>query len=210
LMFEQLSPLSMSPRSETFQPTFSPLTGTPTYNSPLSTIQPLTTPEYDMEMPGIPTIQLSPAENYSLEVLGRAGRGYNPRINYEALDMDATAPGFDGHIESLTQRNTNFRTVLFTSDRQQLVAMSLKEGEDIGMETHASVDQFFRIETGYGVVIMNGKKQRFDEGSGFIVPAGVRHNVIAETPVKLYTIYSPPNHPFYAIDVTKQDALNRE
>lgn len=104
---------------------------------------------------------------------------------------------FIGNIESLTLKNNNFRKVLFTAKNCQLVLMSLKKTEDIGMEVHKNVDQFFRLEQGTGVVIMDGKKYKIKDGSAFIVPAGTKHNIINTSktnPMKLYTIYSLPQH----------------
>ncbi len=118
--------------------------------------------------------------------------------------------GYVGNIEDLTEKNTNFRHVFFTSTRQQLVVMSLNPNEDIGEEVHEAVDQFFRIESGEGKVVMNGEESVLVAGSAIIVPAGTKHNVIntsATVPMKLYTVYSPPNHPNGKIHVTKADAL---
>ena len=118
--------------------------------------------------------------------------------------------GYVDNIEKITEENANFRQVLYTGKYSQLVVMSLQAGEDIGMEVHPTVDQFFRIEEGEGKVIMNGEEAAFGPGSAIVVPAGTQHNVIAETPVKLYTIYSPPNHPAGTIHVTKAQAMAAE
>lgn len=121
--------------------------------------------------------------------------------------------GYVGPIEQLTETNTNFRQVLFTGKYCQLVVMSLLPSEEIGLETHATVDQFFRIENGEGKVIMNGEETAFKTGDAIIVPAGTAHNVInisAEKPLKLYTIYSPPNHPDGKIHKTKAEAMADE
>ena len=118
--------------------------------------------------------------------------------------------GYVDNIEKITEGNTNFRQVLFTGVHTQLVVMSLLAGEDIGMEVHDTVDQFFRIEEGEGKVIMNGEETAFGPGSGIIVPAGTQHNVVATTPVKLYTLYSPPNHPEGTVHVTKAEAMAAE
>lgn len=104
---------------------------------------------------------------------------------------------FIGNIEKITLKNTNFRKVLSTSKHSQLVVMSLKCGEDIGVEIHKNVDQFFRIEKGNGYVIANGKKHKISDGYSFIIPAGTEHNIVnvdKKNPLKLYTIYSPPQH----------------
>jgi mannose-6-phosphate isomerase-like protein (cupin superfamily) len=121
--------------------------------------------------------------------------------------------GFVDNIEKKTETNTNFRQVLFTGKYCQLVVMNLKPGEEIGMEVHPNVDQFFRFEEGEGKVIISGEEHLVSDGSGVIVPAGSQHNVIntsATEPLKLYTIYSPLNHPEGTIHPTKADALKAE
>jgi len=119
-------------------------------------------------------------------------------------------PGYVENIEKITEGNAYFRRVLFTAKSCQLVAMSLKAGEDIGMEVHPAVDQFFRIESGEGKVIMDGQTSKFGPGTAIIVPAGTEHNVVAKTAVKLYTIYSPPNHPPDRVQKTKAQAMAEE
>jgi len=118
--------------------------------------------------------------------------------------------GYVDAIEKITEKNKNFRTVLFTCKYCQLVVMSLLPGEEIGMEVHPTVDQFFRIEKGKGKVVMNGEEAAFGPGFAIIVPAGTQHNVIATTAVKLYTIYSPPNHPANRVQKTKAEAVAEE
>lgn len=121
--------------------------------------------------------------------------------------------GFVGNIEEKTLVNTYFRQVLYTGVHAQLVVMSLALGEEIGLETHPNVDQFFRFESGEGKVIINGEESLVKNGSAVIVPAGAQHNVIniSQTEaLKLYTIYSPPNHPDGTIHKTKQEALAAE
>jgi len=114
--------------------------------------------------------------------------------------------GYVTNIERETVRNNNFRKVLFTGPHHQLVVMSLNPGEDIGSEVH-DVDQFFRIEKGHGVVKLNRKSTRVREESGFVVPAGTRHNVTntGRDKMKLYTIYSSPQHPDGAVQRKKSD-----
>lgn len=117
--------------------------------------------------------------------------------------------GFVKNIEELTLANTYFRQVIYTSQHAQLVVMSLKPGEDIGLETHAIVDQFLRIEKGEGKVILNGEEHLVSDGDAFMVPAGVAHNLInmsQENPLKLYTIYSPAHHKDGTVHKTKVDA----
>lgn len=120
--------------------------------------------------------------------------------------------GYVGHIEKLTEDNSYFRQVIFTSGKQQLVVMCLQKGEDIGMEVHPAVDQFFRIEQGVGKVIMDGEETMFSAGDAIIVPAGTHHNVIntGDGVLRLYTIYSPPNHPADRVHKTKAEAMADE
>jgi mannose-6-phosphate isomerase-like protein (cupin superfamily) len=118
--------------------------------------------------------------------------------------------GYVADIEKITEGNKNFRKVLFTGRYCQLVVMSLLAGEEIGLEVHETVDQFFRIESGKGKVVMKGKSAAFRPGTAIIVPAGTKHNVIATTAVKLYTIYSPPNHPPDRVQKTRAQAIAEE
>lgn len=121
--------------------------------------------------------------------------------------------GYFGNIEQETLQNENFRKVLFTGKHAQLVVMSLLPGEDIGVEVHDTVDQFFRVDSGEGKVVMNGEEAEFSDGFAFIVPAGTEHNVVntSETePLKLYTIYSPPNHPDGTVHKDKAEAEEYE
>jgi mannose-6-phosphate isomerase-like protein (cupin superfamily) len=121
--------------------------------------------------------------------------------------------GYHDNIEKLTLENSFFRQVLFTGTHAQLVLMSLRPGEDIGMEVHANVDQFFRFEKGQGKVIQNGEEQIVENGSAVIVPAGTNHNIINTSQtddLKLYTIYSPPNHPDGVVHKTKEEAMAAE
>jgi mannose-6-phosphate isomerase-like protein (cupin superfamily) len=118
--------------------------------------------------------------------------------------------GFVGDIEKLTEKNAYFRQVLFTGKHAQLVVMSLLPGEEIGNEVHNTVDQFFRIEEGEAKFIFNGQEEHVvKSGDAVIVPAGTFHNVInnsSKEALKLYTIYSPPNHPDGTIHKTKAEA----
>ena len=120
---------------------------------------------------------------------------------------------FHTNIEEKTLGNSFFRQVLFTGKHVQLVVMSLKPGEEIGMESHANVDQFFRFEGGEGKVIIDGEEFGVKGSDVVIVPAGSNHNVInvSQTEdLKLYTLYSPPNHPDGTIHKTKEEALAAE
>lgn len=121
---------------------------------------------------------------------------------------------FVGHLEKLTEKNRDFRHVLFTGEHVQLVLMSLLPGEAIGDEVHPTVDQFFRVEQGEARFdFFEGGEHEVGEGDAVIVPAGTRHNVInasATHPLKLYTLYSPPQHPEGTIQKNKAQALVAE
>jgi len=117
--------------------------------------------------------------------------------------------GYVGKIEELTLANDYFRRVIYTAPHSQLVLMSLNPKEEIGVETHTNVDQFFRIEQGNGKVILNGEEHVFSDGFAIVVPAGTTHNVIntsADKKLKLYTIYSPANHKDGTVHKTKAEA----
>lgn len=121
--------------------------------------------------------------------------------------------GYIGNIEEKTLNNSYFRQVLFTGQHTQLVVMSLLPGEDIGMEVHQNVDQFFRFESGEGKVIINGEESLVKDGYAVIVPAGANHNVVntsSDKALMLYTLYSPPNHPDATIHRTKAEAMAAE
>lgn len=114
--------------------------------------------------------------------------------------------GFHTNIEKETVDNTNFRKVLFTSNNLQLVVMSLKPGEDIGLETHNSIDQFIRVDEGSGVSTIGGKEYNIKDGDAIIVPKGSAHNLTAgKDGIKLYTVYGPPNHPEGTTQKTKPE-----
>lgn len=117
--------------------------------------------------------------------------------------------GYQENIEELTLENENFRRVVYTGEHTQLVLMSLKPKEEIGVEVHEGIDQFFRFETGEGKVIINETEYRVSDGDGVIVPAGAKHNIINVSdsePLKLYTIYSPPHHKDGIIEKTREEA----
>jgi mannose-6-phosphate isomerase-like protein (cupin superfamily) len=121
--------------------------------------------------------------------------------------------GYIDNIEEKTLGNTNFRKVLSTGKHMQLVVMCLKPTEDIGEEVHENVDQFFRVEQGEAKFVIDGVESTVTEGMVAIVPAGSLHNVINTSDsmeLKLYTIYSPANHPEGTVHATKEEAMAGE
>jgi mannose-6-phosphate isomerase-like protein (cupin superfamily) len=125
------------------------------------------------------------------------------------LKVDIPGMGYVTNIEKDTLDNGNFRKVLYTAKNSQLVVMSLKPKEEIGMETH-QLDQFIRVERGNGKTVLNGKEYEIADGFAVVVPAGTEHNIIntSETEeMKLYTVYSPPNHKDGTIHPMKADAI---
>jgi mannose-6-phosphate isomerase-like protein (cupin superfamily) len=121
--------------------------------------------------------------------------------------------GFNANIEKETLGNTNFRKVLYTGKHSQLVLMSLKPNEEIGMEVHLDNDQFFRFEKGEGKCIIDGNEYALADGSAIIVPAGAQHNIINTSgteDLKLYTIYSPAHHKDGIVRATKEEAEKKE
>lgn len=112
-------------------------------------------------------------------------------------------------INRATADNNNFRRVLYTTGLSQLVVMRLKTGEEIGTEVHDNIDQFIRVESGEGKAVLNGQDHELKPGHAVIIPAGVKHNVINtsfEKDLKLYTIYTPPEHPDGTVHSTKAEA----
>ena len=122
--------------------------------------------------------------------------------------------GWSANIEEATTSNQTFRTVVFTGKRMQLTVMSIGPGEEIGLEIHDDTDQFLRVEQGSARVVMGTRKDKLDETHelrddwAVIVPAGTWHNVIntGKTALKLYSIYTPPEHPPGTVHKTKADA----
>ena len=120
--------------------------------------------------------------------------------------------GYVTNIEKDTVKNQDFRRVLYTGKNTQLVLMSIRPKEDIGEEVH-TLDQFIRVESGRGVAILDGVKHQISDGSAVVIPAGTRHNVINDSgseELKLYSLYSPPEHRDGTIHPTKDDALAHE
>lgn len=115
--------------------------------------------------------------------------------------------GYVQDIESIATGNNDFRRVLYTAQNCQLVVMSLKPQEDIGAEVH-KLDQFFRVEAGRGEAELDGVRTAIQAGHAVVVPAGARHNIIntGSEPLKLYTLYAPPNHRDGVVHHTRADA----
>lgn len=115
--------------------------------------------------------------------------------------------GFVQDIESLAVKNDAFRRVLYTAKHCQLVVMALKPGEEIGAEVH-KLDQFFRVEAGTGEAVLDGVRTAIRAGYALVIPAGANHNIIntGSAPLKLYTLYAPPNHRDGVVHPTRADA----
>lgn len=120
--------------------------------------------------------------------------------------------GFVDDIESLTLGNADFRRVIYTGKEMQLVLMTIPPGGEIGEEVHEDRDQFFRVEGGQGEVLIDGKTTKVEGDWAIIVPSGARHNVrnTGKEPLKLYTIYAPPEHRDGTVHRTKADAERSE
>lgn len=137
---------------------------------------------------------------------------------HRSKSMDAGPCPFVINIEEATKKNNTFRTAIWTGEHLQLTLMSIMPCEDIGLEMHPHVDQFLRLEAGEGLVLMGECKDRLDfqrkvcADDAFVVPAGTWHNLIntGECPIKLYSIYAPPQHPHGTVHCTKEDAMAGE
>ena len=124
-----------------------------------------------------------------------------------------TKKGYQVDLEKVTKKNSYFRRVLYTAEHSQLVLMSLKPKEEIGAEIHKGIDQFFRFESGKGMVVINDVRHAVKDGSGVIVPAGAKHNVIntsANASLRFYTMYSPPDHKDKIVHRTRAEALVKD
>ncbi len=119
--------------------------------------------------------------------------------------------GYVTNIEKLSLENSDFRRVLYTAKNSQLVLMSIKVGDDIGEEIH-HLDQFLRIEHGVGKAVLDGVEHELEDGSAIVVPAGAKHNIIntGDVALKLYTVYSPPEHMDGIVRATKAEAMASE
>jgi len=119
--------------------------------------------------------------------------------------------GYIINLEKATLENENFRKVLYTGKNSQLVLMTLQPGEDIGVEVH-HLDQFIRIESGSGKAIIDGGEHILEDGVGIVIPAGAEHNILntSEEKMRLYTVYSPPEHQDGIVRKTKSEAMEQE
>lgn len=117
--------------------------------------------------------------------------------------------GFVDDIETITEQNPDFRRVVYTGHHLQLVLMSIAPGDEIGEEVHPDRDQFFRVETGKGEVWIDGHRTNIKSEFAIVVPAGARHNIrnTGETPLKVYTLYGPPEHVDGTVHATRAEAL---
>jgi mannose-6-phosphate isomerase-like protein (cupin superfamily) len=136
-------------------------------------------------------------------------------IRYNADDnfMENVMAGYSINIEAKTLAGNNFREVLYTTQRSQLVIMTLQPGEEIGLERHEGHDQFIRVEAGQGVAILDGEQHKLEDGVAVVIPAGTEHNVIntsSSEPMRLYTLYTPPEHPDGIVHATKAEADDYE
>ncbi|MCX6150316.1 MAG: cupin domain-containing protein [Ignavibacteriales bacterium] len=125
----------------------------------------------------------------------------------ESSNKGVAMKGYVQNIESIAVKNEEFRRVIYTAKNCQLVVMALKPKEEIGAEVH-KLDQFFRVEEGTGEAVLNGVHTKISAGFAVLVPAGMNHNIINtdSVPMKLYTIYSPPNHRDGVVHHTRADA----
>lgn len=143
---------------------------------------------------------------------------YYSNANVGGMLKDQGPNPFVININTATKQNNTYRTALWTGQHLQLTLMSLNPGEDIGLEIHPNVDQFLRIEQGQGITQMGKSRDNLSftryvaDDSAIFIPAGTWHNLTntGNIPLKLYSIYAPPNHPFGTVDPTKADAAARE
>ncbi|HOQ01256.1 MAG TPA: cupin domain-containing protein [Acetivibrio clariflavus] len=140
---------------------------------------------------------------------------FDENIKKHSINLKDFGPNpFSVNIEEAAKQNNNFRLALWTGKHLQITLMSINPGEDIGLEIHPNLDQFIRIEQGQGIVKMGDTKENLDfqakvyEDYAFVIPAGKWHNLIntGNIPIKLYSIYAPPQHPKGTIHKTKADA----
>lgn len=142
----------------------------------------------------------------------------SPFNQYRNVINDYGKQPFVVNINEVTKQNNTFRTALWTGSHLQVTLMSINVGEEIGLENHLSVDQFLRVEDGQGIVRMGDSKDRLDfeesiyDDAAIMIPAGKWHNIIntGNTPLKIYSIYAPPQHPKGTVHTTKSEAIAAE
>lgn len=143
----------------------------------------------------------------------------NTRFSKQCINLKDYGPNpFVINIDKATKQNNTFRTALWTGENLQVTLMSIKAGQDIGLEVHPTVDQFIRIEQGQGYVVIGDSKYKLDfkekicDNCAIMVPAGKWHNIVntGNQPLKLYTIYAPPEHPHGTVHETKEIAQASE
>ena len=194
-----------------------------TYRCPYNVNKPMNNPgnmynTYDMHQSSYPADMPNRPDPYN-QYSNQYTSYENPTM--PGIPMRVTDYGpepFVINIEEATKQNNNFRTAIWTGNHLQVTLMSIKVGEDIGLEIHPNVDQFLRVEQGQGLVRMGRRKDMLDfqayvrDGFAIMVPAGTWHNVIntGNIPLKLYSIYAPPQHPHGTVHVTKADAQAAE
>ena len=135
----------------------------------------------------------------------------------QIMEDRGNAP-YTGNVENASKNNQSYRKALWTGGHLQLVLMSIPAGEELGVEVHPDTDQFIKVEEGMGEVLMGRREGVFDyksqisSGTAILVPAGAYHNVknTGRYPLKIYTVYAPPHHPFGTVDETKADSIARE
>lgn len=149
---------------------------------------------------------------------------HNRNLNFNHMNnlpmslQDYGGQPFVVNIENASEQNANFRTALWTGQHLQVTLMSIDVGSDIGLEVHPNTDQFLRIEEGQGIVMMGKSRDKLDfqarvyDDFAIMVPAGMWHNIIntGNKPLKLYSIYAPPEHPYGTVHKTKRDAMAKE
>lgn len=147
--------------------------------------------------------------NFILDMINKIG---NCEINENEKKPSNSEIFYSDDLEQLTISNNDYRNVKYTGTNQQIVLMSINPGDDIKMEVHENHDQFIRIEQGEGLGIVNNKEYKLNDNSSIIVPAGSSHKIIntGNVPLKLYTIYSPPEHPDKLVQETNPDKKNND
>jgi len=177
----------------------------------------LTSPFYSLDLPNQFTGQYIPFTD-EIEYASRSDFSRSTDTDNSVELKDYGPEPFVVDINEITKENTNYRTALWTGDHLQITLMSLKVGEDIGLEIHPDLDQFIRIEQGEGIVQMGDEENKLDyerkvyDDFAFVIPAGKWHNLTntGSEPLKLYSIYAPPQHPHSTVHRTREIAQAAE